>query len=146
MPTATSARLLWTLGALANLGHLLLAFHLVYAWDRDLAYAAVARQTYEQTGFDTGVGLYINYFFTALWLVDAGSWWLYPQRYVRRSRWLDGALQFFFLFKFFNATVVFGKSPLRLAGAFLCPVGVVGWFRPWPLKKVSGTFSGAWNH
>jgi hypothetical protein len=124
------SRPLWTLGAAANLMHVLLALHFVYAWDQEQAYAAVARQTYEQTGFDSGIGLYINYAFTLLWLADALSWWLVPRRYARRSRSLDAALQFVFLFMFFNATVAFGKSPLRLFGIGLCLIGALGWFKP----------------
>jgi hypothetical protein len=84
------SRLLWTVGCLANLGHVLLAMHIVHAWDHDLAYTAVARQTYQETGLDSGVGLYINYALAALWLVDTLAWWLVPHRYERRSRWLDG--------------------------------------------------------
>jgi hypothetical protein len=115
------------MGAAANLAHVVLALQLVYAWDQHLAFTAIARQTYEQTGLDSGVGLYINYVFSSLWVADALSWWLFPQRYLRRSRWLDGILQFVFLFMFFNATVVFGKSPIRILGAILCPVGAIGW-------------------
>jgi hypothetical protein len=126
-PNGAWSSLLGTAGCLANLGHVLLAFDIVHAWDHDLAYAAVAAQTFEQTGFDTGVGLYINYSFTGMWLLDALSWWLIPRRYARRPRWLDGIVQFIFVFMFFNATVVFGKSPIRLLGALLCLMGAIGW-------------------
>src|SRR5437762_7471778 len=94
------SRFLWTLGCLANLGHVLIAMHLVYAWDHDLAYAAVAKQTYQETGLDSGIGLYINHAFSALWLLDTLAWWLGPHAYGRRSRWLDGGLQLIFLFMF----------------------------------------------
>lgn len=131
-----SARLAWTAGCLANLLHILLAFHLVHHWDHALARAAVARHTYEQTGLDSGIGLYINYAFAALWLIDTICWWLYPPRpcsdpqfYRRRARWLDGVIQIIFLFMFFNATVVFGKSPIRLVGALFCFWGALGWYK-----------------
>jgi hypothetical protein len=106
----------------------LLAFHVIHAWDPERAYNAIARQTYEQTGIDTGVGLYINYAFTGLWLIVAIWWWLFPQSYNRRSLWLDGVLQFLFVFMFFNATVVFGRSSIRLLGAGFCLLGALGWF------------------
>lgn len=91
----------------------------------------MAKQTFAQTGIDSGIGLYINYAFTALWLADTALWWLVPRRRVRRSRWVDGAIQFIFLFMFFNATVVFGTSPLWPLGLILCLAGVLGWL----LKK-----------
>ena len=127
--TAVWSRLFWTFGCLANVGHLLIAMHIVYAWDHNLAYTAVAAQTFEMTGLDSGIGLYINYCFSGLWLLDTASWWLLPHHYKRRPRWLDGILQFIFFFMFFNATVVFGKSSIRLLGAVLCPLGVIGWFQ-----------------
>jgi hypothetical protein len=130
MPDSSSSRLFWTIGAAANLAHVLLALQIVYAWDQHLAFTAIARQTYEQTGLDSGVGLYINYAFSGLWVADALSWWLFPWRYVRRSRWLDCVLQFLFLFMFFNATVVFGKSFIRILGTIVCPLGAIGWFHP----------------
>src|SRR3954447_18841787 len=83
------ARWAWSLGCLAILGHLLLAFHLLHHWDQGIAYDAVARQTYEQVGVDWGGGLYINYAFCSLWILDAGYWWLAPARYQKRSPWLD---------------------------------------------------------
>jgi hypothetical protein len=128
MPTSNSSRLLWTAGAAANLAHVLLAMQIIYGWDQHLAFAGIARQTFEETGLDSGIGLYINYAFSGLWLADAISWWLFPRRNARRSRWLDGILQFVFLFMFFNATVVFGKSLIRIVGAILCPLAVIGWF------------------
>ncbi len=127
LPPGRWSRITWTAGCLANLGHVLLAMQIMYGWDQGLAYAGVAEQTFLQTGFDSGVGLYINYAFAALWLVDTVAWWLWPRSYENRPRWLDGVLQFVFLFMFFNATVVFGKTMIRYAGAIICPVAVIGW-------------------
>ena len=129
------SRLVWSLGSLANLSHLLLAFHFLHDWSHSAAHAAIARQTYEQSGLDWGGGIYINYAFCALWLFDAGFWWMSPVRYQRRSVYLDGALQFIFLFMFFNATVVFGKSPLRFLGGILCLVAILGWV--WNCKRAA---------
>ena len=122
-----NARLLWTIGAAANLAHVLLAFHFVHHWDQDLATAAVARQTFARTGIDSGIGLYVNYAFTTLWLADAALWWLWPARHAHRSRRTDAVIQVLFLFMFFNATVVFGTSPRWIIGLILCLVGAVGW-------------------
>jgi hypothetical protein len=87
----------------------------------------VASHTFEMTGLDTGIGLYINYAFAGLWLVDAAMWWSMPSSYEHRSRWLQGILQFIFLFMFFNATVVFGRSSVVLPGLILCILAAIGW-------------------
>jgi hypothetical protein len=121
------SRCAWSLGCLANLSHVLLAFHLLHNWDHSAVYAAIARQTYEQVGWEWGGGVYINYAFCGLWLLDAACWWIAPVRYQRRSRWLDGVVQFTILFMFFNGTVVFGKSPFRVLGGILCLAGAAGW-------------------
>jgi hypothetical protein len=102
---------------------------MVHAWDHSIAHAAVAAQTFEMTGLDSGIGLYINYAFSGLWLLDTANWWLRSDVYKHRPRWLDGILQLFFLFMFVNATVVFGTSPIRLLGTILCPLGAIGWFQ-----------------
>ena len=75
---AVRARLVWTTGCAANLAHVLLAFALIHHWNHMAAHTAVRIQTFEQTGIDSGIGLYINYAFTALWLIDTGLWWLRP--------------------------------------------------------------------
>jgi hypothetical protein len=87
----------------------------------------VASQTFEMTGIETGIGLYINYAFAGLWVADTAIWWSMSTSHEHRPRWLEGILQFVFLFMFFNATVVFGKSSVRLLGVVLCTLGTLGW-------------------
>jgi hypothetical protein len=121
------ARLAWSLGALANLGHVLLAFHLFHEWNNAKAQAAIARQTYEQVGWEWNGGIFVNYAFCALWSIDAAFWWIAPNWYLSRSSWLNDAVQFTCLFMFANATVVFGKSRLWILGAALCLIGTAGY-------------------
>jgi hypothetical protein len=126
LPDWRWARLAWTIGALANLGHVLLAFHLFHEWDHGKAQSAIARQTYEQVGWEWGGGIYVNYAFCTLWIIDAMVWWIAPIRYLCRSIWCSAGVQFTCLFMFVNATIVFGKSDLRFLGAALCLLGTVG--------------------
>jgi hypothetical protein len=126
---ASAARVVWTGGALALLGHVLLAFHIVHDWDHDAAFRAVAQETYQHTGLDWGGGIYVNHAFAGLWLVDAAFWWIAPARYLRRSRILDWAVQFVFLFMFVNATIVFGTARAAIAGLVLCALGALAWAR-----------------
>jgi len=122
-----AARIAFTCGCAMLLAHVALAFHLVHNWDHHAAYLAVAAQTEERTGLDWGGGIYFNYTFAALWLVESVCWWLAPRQYVRRRRWLDATGQCVFLFMFVNATIVFGTPQARVAGAVLCPLGALGW-------------------
>jgi hypothetical protein len=129
LPNWRLSRLAWTIASLANLGHVLLAFHLLHNWDHWAASAAIAQQTYEQVGWYWDGGIYINYAFCSLWLIDTATWWSAPMAYLKRSRWLEAAVQFVILFMFVNATVIFGKSPFRAMGGVLCLLGALGAFQ-----------------
>ncbi len=124
------ARWWWTAGCAIFLVHVVCAFQFVHHWSHDHAYAATARQSAEVTGFNSGVGLYLNYAFTVLWLGDAAWWWRSPQGCETRSRLVEWLVQGFMAFLWFNATVVFGKGPARWAGAAACVVlGLCWWWR-----------------
>jgi len=125
--TPLAARLVWTLGVAALIIHLLLAFQVVHAWDHAAAERAVARQTYERTGLEWGGGIYINYAFAGIWLLDSAFWWLARRRYESRELLFDGAVQLMFLFMFVNATIIFGADHARVPGAVLCGLGTAGW-------------------
>jgi hypothetical protein len=106
-------RALWTLGCGLFLVHVAAAFHYHYGWSHAIALRETARETARVTGVQSGSGLYLNYLFTVLWVVDVASWWLWPERYLRRSAAWDWGLHGFFLFLAFNATVVFEHGWVR---------------------------------
>ena len=110
------ARLAWTGGCVGCLVHIICAFQFYHAWRHTAAYRDTARQTAEVFGIHWGGGLYFNYGFIALWVVDTVWWWRRPERYRARSRWLTVALHSFFAFMFFNATVVFASGLVRGVG------------------------------
>ena len=80
-----------------------------------------AKQTFEITGVETGIGLYFNYFFTLTWLCDLLWLKLANQSYENRPRWLSHTIHGFMAFMWFNATVIFGSPIGQLIGgiAFL---------------------------
>src|SRR5262245_13001294 len=106
-------RLAWTAGCLAYLVHVACAFHFNHGWSHAAALAETARQTEEMFGFSWGGGLYFNYVFTAVWILDVLWWWLDPPWYETRPRWIEWSVQGFLAFMFFNATVVFATGPAR---------------------------------
>lgn len=123
------ARIAWTVGAAAALAHTAVAFHVRHGWSHAAAHADTARQTREVFGTDWGGGLWVNYAFLALWAADVLWWWTAPGRYLARPRALDGALRGFLLFMFLNGAVVFGRGPVRWAGAVALGLVVHAWYR-----------------
>jgi hypothetical protein len=114
------ARWAWTIGCIGMLAHVACAYDFYHAWSQTSAYRETARQTAEVFGLDWGGGLYINYAFIAVWVLDVVWWWRGLEAYIRRPRWLVLAWHGFFLFMVFNATVVFKTGVLRWIGVIGC--------------------------
>ncbi len=110
------ARVICTIGCGIFLAHVMVAFQLVHHWSHAAAYEATARETFEVVGWNWGGGLFANYAFTAVWLIDVLWWWRGLESYEARSRWIDWVLYGFLAFMAFNATVVFGEGPARWFG------------------------------
>jgi hypothetical protein len=113
------ARWCWTWGWLVYVIHVGLAFHFVHHWSHAEAFEHVRKES----GF--GPGIFVSYLFTAAWTADAALWWLAPDRYSARSKWIDRLLHGFMLFIVFNGTVVYETGPIRWAGA--TGFAVLGW-------------------
>lgn len=111
------ARWFWTAGLGSLLLHITAALHVQHHWSQSAAWEHVRQQTHSLTGWNTGVGLVVNYAFTLLWIVDGGLWWRsldWP-----RQRWVYGSLQTFYAFIIFNATVVFGPRGWMIVGVLV---------------------------
>lgn len=127
--SASTGRAWWTAGSLLFVVHVICAFHFIHHWSHDDAYAATARQSAEVTGFDSGLGLYLNYAFTTLWLLDATWWWVSPQSYATRGRRASWTIHGFMAFMWFNATVIFGRGTAQWMGLAACVFGVCEYWR-----------------
>src|SRR6266516_2367279 len=57
-------------GCVFFLGHVGSAFRYFYNWSHATAYADTARQSKELTGWDSGAGIYLNYFFALVWFSE----------------------------------------------------------------------------
>lgn len=126
-------RVSWSTGCVAYLLHVLAAFHYYHHWSHDDAYESTRRQTVETTGLDWGGGLYVNYAFTLIWLLDVLWWWIAAENYLKRPRAIDWGVHLFLGFIVFNATVVFASGFSRwlgVAGFVLLPIV---WL--WPRKE-----------
>ena len=131
-----SSRIAWTAGCLAYLLHVVAAFAYYHDWSHDQAYAFTAQQTNDVVGIDWGGGLYVNYWFTLVWIGDATWWWLNAERYLRRPCWLDGSVHGFLGFIAFNATVVFATGYSRWFGIAACGLLSVVWYLDWKRTRL----------
>jgi len=117
------ARWLWTAGCGLFLLHVAAAFHFLHGWSHAAAFEHVRQRTLHDTGWDSGIGLYINYAFGVLWLADTLLWW-------RRLDWSEQRPQYWlvqslFVFMVIQATVVFGPPfwiPVSLDVALLLSI------------------------
>lgn|SRR5262249_30899268 len=121
------ARLAWTAGCISLLIHVAFAFHYYHGWSHAAAYRETARQTAEVVGLDWGGGLFINYILIAAWIADVVWWWVGPEAWRSRSKYLTAGWHGFLLFIIFNATVIFKTGPLRWIGLGLCLTLVLLW-------------------
>ena len=110
-----TVRLLWSLGWLAFAIHVALAFEHYYHWSHGNAIA----HTREVSG--VGGGIFVSYFFTLVWCLDALAWWLRPEAYLHRPKWVGWAIHGFMAFVVFNGAVVYAAGPVRWVsgGAFV---------------------------
>lgn len=114
-------RSLSALGCLLFLAHVACAFHFHHRWSHALAYADTARQTAELVGWNSGVGLYINYIFGFAWIATVARNWTRPV--------IVWVFRGFFWFMIFNGAVLFAHGPIRGLGLLLCLALIVCW---WP--------------
>ncbi len=105
---ARLARSLWIIGAVLFTLHVVAAFGLVHDWSHARAWVATAEQTEDAIGVRSGAGLYANYLFGLVWIVDAVVWRRSDPLWAYRSPIRYWTIQSFFAFMVFNATVVFG--------------------------------------
>ena len=117
------ARLVWTVGCLFYLTHVACAFEGFYQWSHAVAYRETERQTAAMIAGATGAGIYWNYVFTAIWVLDVVAWWWRGlDIYRTRPRWVTIAVQGFMAFMVFNGAVVFATGNFRYAAAMMTVV------------------------
>jgi hypothetical protein len=100
--------------------HTLLAFDVFHQWSHADAVLSTAQQTEEVFGARVGAGLYVNYLFFAVWLLDIALW-----RTATPAPALLWLVRVFYLVIIFNGAVVFAAGGRRALGAAL--VGVLLW-------------------
>jgi len=133
------AAALWAAGCGVYLAHLASAFGYYLDWSHTKGLAFTAVRSEEIVGWRFGGGIYFNYAFTVVWLVDA--LWMIAGRasYARRPGWYDVVVHSFMAFMAFNGVVVFGPSPTREIGAVAVVVLVALWWRSRPRMQTAAS-------
>ncbi|MBM3982573.1 MAG: hypothetical protein FJ304_20340 [Planctomycetes bacterium] len=98
---------LWALGCALLWVHVAIAFHLGHGW----SHAAAWEHTKQVGGY--GDGVFVNYAFALVWLLDALWVLVASASYQARPRWLHWAVHGFLAFVVFNAAFVFAKWDTR---------------------------------
>src|SRR5438045_1943928 len=91
------ARLVWTAGCLTVMAHLACGFQF-HHWNLDEVLLDTAKRTEQVVGVAWGEGLYFNFLFVLVWLLDSGWWWTAPRSYLNRPCWLEVSIQAFLAF------------------------------------------------
>ena len=108
-------------GAVLCAIHIGVAMKTAHAWSHEAAIAATARQTVAVYGVNWGGGVFVNYAFVAVWLLDAWRWrrqsaGRQPADDARVITWMT---RLFFLVIILNGAVIFAGGTRRIAGALL---------------------------
>lgn len=127
-PWQSCARMLWTAGCAAYLGHVYCAFEFYHHWSHAAAYHSTARETALMVGIHWGGGIYFNYAFTLAWIADVARQWLAPRHELPGPALVTAAWHAFFAFMVFQATVVFAAGMVRWLGLAGCSaLGLLWW-------------------
>ena len=114
-------------GAALCVVHIVVAMAVAHGWSHASAVEATARQTAAVYGLDWGGGVFVNYLFVAVWLLEAWRWRSRgPGRRVDAITW---AARILFLIVIVNGAVVFASSARRIAGAAIVAVLLWIYFR-----------------
>ena len=114
------AKWVWGAGCDFNSLHILVAFHFTHGWSHAAAVEHVARQSEVVIGTPFGAGIWFNYAFTALWIIDASWLWWNPESYAKRAKWITWVIHGFLFFIVVNAAVVFAPDAVRWPSALVC--------------------------
>jgi hypothetical protein len=115
-PIAAWARPVWLLGCTCYVIHVVSAFGLHHNWSHTEALAYTASRTKSMFAVETGAGLWVNYMFSAVWIMEA-AWsrrWNLTST-INQSRWTL-IVRMFFLFMIINGAIVFVDGPRRWLG------------------------------
>jgi hypothetical protein len=109
-------------GAVLCMAHILLAMGVHHHWSHEAAVAETAARSAQVYGLGWRGGIYVNYAFILLWVVELIWWRIRPYAFARRSPVLVWSVRAFYFVVLFNAAIVFASPAGRIAG-----LGLLAW-------------------
>lgn len=100
-------------GAIVMAVHIVLAYGISHQWSHQAALADTAASTRAVLGVGFAYGLYANFIFEAVYLIDAGWRWRVAAPEHRKPKWLSRSIDGFLVAIVFFATVVFESGAVR---------------------------------
>ena len=121
------AKSFWLIGSLLSLLHALATMAFYHQFQHALAYQDTAHQTEQAIGVAVGFGIWLNYLFVLVWILDA--LWMngFTTNYFARHRAFNWLSYGFLGFIALNGAIVFESGPVRWVGVFAILVLVVIW-------------------
>jgi len=110
------ASYVWLLGSLFALLHAFAAMGFYHQWNHQLAVEDTAQKTEALLGISVGAGIYFNYVFVVVWLLDAIWWIVNSSQYESRSKWITWMIYGYLIFIAINGAIVFETGPVRWFG------------------------------
>jgi hypothetical protein len=119
-------RIIWSLGFLLFVAHVVAAFHFQHHWSHTAALDETARQTRHLIGLEFGIGLYFNHVFMLVWAIDLVWIWFASAQITQRYRWLRLTWIGYLIFIAFNGVAVFKDGWMRAGGIAALGLIVLG--------------------
>ncbi len=128
--TDRSTASMWLVGALLSLCHSLGSLATFHQGSQSKAFEATAQQTEELLGVGFGAGLFVNYAFVTVWLIDAFFRILLPSIYNQLPKVYRYCTNGFLIFIAINGAIVFQSGWVRGMGlACLTMLLLLSWQR-----------------
>ena len=121
------AKSLWLLGSLLSLLHAIATMAFYHQFQHVAAYQDTAHQTEQAIGVAIGFGIWLNYIFVVVWLIDALWMSGFAKSYFARHRVFNWTIYGFLSFIAFNGAIVFESGPVRWIGILTILVLVFLW-------------------
>jgi hypothetical protein len=114
--TLELAKSFWLIGSLLSLLHAIATMAFYHQFQHSLAYQDTAHQTEQAIGVAVGFGIWLNYLFVMVWLMDA--LWMngLTNGYLARHRVFNWLTYGFLCFIAINGAIVFESGPVRWGG------------------------------
>lgn len=117
--TNRSLAVIWLFGASLSLCHGMGTIATFHNGSQSIAWESTAQQTEALIGLRIGAGLFVNYAFILIWLIDSGVCLLAPKSYDRLPKAICRTINGFLIFIAINGAIVFQPGWTRWIG-ILC--------------------------